>query len=76
MIDLNPPSPAERCDQHVISGILEVLKFHDPRFQQAIRAKIIASAMSRAARGATDDAAYLLSVAAKIEGEGPSAGTA
>lgn len=76
MTDLNPPYAAERCDQHVISGILEALKFHDPRFQQAIRAKIIASAVSRAARGATDDAAYLLGVAAKIVAANPSAGTA
>ncbi|MEL0252111.1 MAG: hypothetical protein VW935_09200 [Novosphingobium sp.] len=75
-MDLNLLSPAERCDENVISGILESLKFHDPRFRRAVRAKIITSAMSRAAKGATEDAAYLLSVAAKIEVEGPAVGTA
>lgn len=74
-MDLDLPPPAERCDQKLISGILEALKFHDPRFRRAIRTKIITSAMSRAAKGATDDAAYLFSVAAKIEVDGPVAGT-
>lgn len=74
-MDLDLPSGAERCDRNVISGILEALKLHDPRFRRAIRAKIITSAMSRAAKGATEDAAYLLSVAAKIEVDGPVVGT-
>lgn len=33
-MDLDLPPPAERCDQKLISGILEALKFHDPRFRR------------------------------------------